>query len=141
MLVPEAEVSTSVTHRRDCLLFSVGEGCYFLKEQDVIPRGLPLGKVNSDILWLMFLINFGCGLSFQHLYGVNSNWHERSLTRLRHELYVHFSSQTKLQQQCLQELDSTFLNQTKRFKQGAESSRIQGGRGGGGFFHPKDMFS
>jgi len=74
MLFPEAQVSMSVMHRRDRLLLSVGEGCYFLKEQDVIPRGLPLGGVNSNILWLMFMINFGCGLSFQNLYGVRSGW-------------------------------------------------------------------
>lgn len=74
MLHPEAQVSMSVMHRRDRLHLSAGEGCYFLKEQDVIPRGLPLGRVKSNILWLMFMINFGCGLSFQNLYGVSSSW-------------------------------------------------------------------
>lgn len=74
MLLPEAQVNTSFMHRRDCLLLSVGEGCYFFKEQDVIPRGLPLGRVKSNILWLMFMINFGCGLSFQNFYGVSSSW-------------------------------------------------------------------
>lgn len=67
----------SVMHRQPRLIFSDGQRCYFLKKQDVIPRGLPLGKVNSNILWLMFIINFGCGLFFKHLYGVNL-----SLTRL-----------------------------------------------------------
>lgn len=95
MLLPEAQVSMSVMHRQDRLLLSAGEGCYFLKEQDVIPRGLPLGRVKSSVLWLMFTINFGFGLSFQNLYRVSSSWWGGSLTRLRRETYTHFSFQSK----------------------------------------------
>lgn len=72
MLLPEAKGQWSVTHRRDRLRFSVGEGCYFLKKQDVIPRGLPFGGVNGNIFWLMLMINFGCGLSF-HMCVVSLN--------------------------------------------------------------------
>lgn len=103
----------SVMDRRHRLLFSVGQRCYFLKKQDVIPRGLPLGKVNSNILWLMFIINFGCGLSFKHLYGVNLNCCgselDKVMTWTMHSLCF---PKHMLAKQCTWELGNPILTNT-----------------------------